>query len=86
MVHWYGSVVRGVFVGKWRCRALSVSLYAFSSWIGMWDRLVTTPIDDREGMEGGCEGTSANEENDGRECLTVESMTVNGGVAVGLRL
>ena len=29
----------------------------------MWNRLVTPPIDDREGMDGGGEGTSAKEKN-----------------------
>ena len=50
----------------------------------MWNRLVTLPIDDREGMDGGGEGTSAKEENGGREWLSAAAMTVDGGVAVGL--
>ena len=33
----------------------------------MWNRLVTPPIDDREVMEGGGEGTSAKDANGGRE-------------------
>ena len=33
----------------------------------MWNRLVTTPIDDREGIDRGGEGTRAKEENGGRE-------------------
>ena len=74
----------GVSVGRWIRRALSVSLYASSSWIGMWNRLVTPSIDDREGMDGGGEGTSDKEENGGREWLSMAAMTVDGGVAVGL--
>ena len=50
----------------------------------MWNHLVTPPIDDREGMDGWGEGTSAKEENGGRECLSVATMTVDGGVTVGL--
>ena len=50
----------------------------------MWNRLVARPIDDREGMGGGGEGTSAKEENGGREWLYVAAMTVEGGVVVGL--
>ena len=46
---------------------MSVSIYAFSSWIGLWNRLVTPLIDDREGMDVGGEGKSADEENGGRE-------------------
>ena len=45
---------------------MSVSIYAFSSRIWMWNRLVTPSIDDRGGMEGGGEGTSTKEENGGR--------------------
>ena len=48
------------------------------------NRLVTPPIDDREGMNGGGEGTSAKEENGGREWFSATDMTVGGGVAVGL--
>ena len=33
----------------------------------MWNRLFTPPIDDREGMYGGGEGTSAKEYNGGRD-------------------
>ena len=50
----------------------------------MWNRLVTPPIDDREGMDGGGEGTSAKEENEGREWFSMADITVDGGVAVGL--
>ena len=50
----------------------------------MWNRLVTLPIDDREGLGGGGEGTSAKEENGGREWFSAADMTVDGGVAVGL--
>ena len=35
-------------------------------------------------MDGGGEGTSAKEENGGREQFSVAAMTVDGGVAVGL--
>ena len=63
---------------------MSVSIYSFSSWIEMWNRLVTPPIDDREGMDGGGEGTSAKEENEGREWFSMADITVDGGVAVGL--
>ena len=63
---------------------MSVSLYAFSSWIGIWNRLVTPPIDDREGMGGGGEGTSGKEDNGGREWFYAATMTVDGGVTVGL--
>ena len=55
----------------------------FSSLIGMWNRLVTPPIDDREVMERG-EGTSAKEDNGGREWLYITAMTVDVGVTVGL--
>ena len=79
-----GSVVRGGFFGRWICRALSIGLYAFSSWIGMWNRLVTPSVDDREGMDGGGEGTSAKEDNRGREWLSAAAMTVDRGVMVGL--
>ena len=57
---------------------------AWSSQSPMWDRLFTLPINDREGMDGGGEGTSAKEENGGREWLSTASMTVDGGVAIGL--
>ena len=50
----------------------------------MWNRLVTLPIYDRGGMDGGGEGTSAKEENGGREWLSAAAMTVDGGVVVGL--
>ena len=63
---------------------MSVSIYEFYSWIGMWNRLVTPPIDEREGTEGGGEGTSDKEANGGREWLYAATMTVDGGVAVGL--
>ena len=71
-------------VGRWIRHALSVSIYVFSSWIGMWNRLVTPSIDDREGINRGGEGTSAKEENGGREWLFAEVVAVDEGVAVGL--
>ena len=49
-----------------------------------WNRFVKLPVNDREGMDGGGEGTSAKEENVGRGWLSAESMEVDGGVAVGL--
>ena len=49
-----------------------------------WNHLVTLPISDREGMDGGGKGISAKEENGGREWLSAVAMTVDGGVAVGL--
>ena len=83
---WYRSVVWNSFVSQWIRRALNVSLYEFSSWIGMWNRLFTHPIDDREVMDGWGEGTSAKEENVGREWFSATDMTVGKGVAVGLWL
>ena len=50
----------------------------------MWNSLVTLPIDDREGMDGGGEVTNAKEENGGREWFSAAAMAVDGGVAVGL--
>ena len=50
----------------------------------MCNRLVTSPIYEKEGMDGGVEGTSAKEENGGREWFSAASMTVDGGLAVGL--
>ena len=50
----------------------------------MWNRPVTPPIDDREGLDGGGEGTGAKEENGGREWLSVEAMKVDRGVEVDL--
>ena len=50
----------------------------------MWNRLVTPSINDREGMGGGGEGTSAKYENGGMEWLSAEAMTVDVGVEVGL--
>ena len=44
-----------------KCRSICIFI-----WIGMWNRLVTPPIDDREGMDGGGEVTSTKEENGGR--------------------
>ena len=79
-----GSVVCGGFSGRWVCGALSVSLYDFSSWIVMWNRLVTPLIDDREGMGVGGEGTSDEEDNGGREWFYTAAMTVDGWVAFGL--
>ena len=52
----------------------------------MWNCLVTPTIDDREGMEGGCEGTSAKKANLGRELFSVKYMKENVGVAVGFQL
>ena len=52
----------------------------------MWNLLVTPLIDDREGMDVGGEGTSAKEENGGREWFYVADMTFDGGVAVDLWL
>ena len=52
----------------------------------MWNRLVTPPIDDREGMDGGGEGTNDKEENLGRDWFSAEAMTVDGGVEVGFLL
>ena len=65
---------------------MSIGLYAFSSWIGKWNCLVAPSIDDREGMEKGGEGTSAKDANLGREWFSATAMTVDGGLAVGLRL
>ena len=48
----------------------------------MWNRLVARPIDDREGMGGGGEGTSAKEENGGRDWFYAAEMTVDGGVTL----
>ena len=50
----------------------------------MRNRLVTPTIDDKEGMEGGGESTSAKEANIRREWLYTTDMTVDTGVAVGL--
>ena len=50
----------------------------------MWNRLVTQPIDDRDGMDGEGEGTSGEEENGGREWLSAAAMTIDGGAPVGL--
>ena len=65
---------------------MSVSLYEFSSRMGKRNRLVTPSIGDRDGMEGRGEGKRANEVNGGREWLSTAAMTVDGGVAVYLRL
>ena len=43
----------------------------------MWNRLVTLSIDDREGMEGGGEGTTDKEANRGRGWLSIVDMTVD---------
>ena len=51
----------------------------------MWNRLVTPSIDDREGIEEGGKGKIYKEANRGREWLSAMDMTVDGGVAVGLR-
>ena len=50
----------------------------------MWNRLVTLPINDRGGMGGGGEGTSAKEDNGGRKWFSAADMTVDVGVLVGL--
>ena len=50
----------------------------------MWNHLVTPPIGDREGMDGGGEGTSSKDENGGREWLSAAATTVDGGLKVGL--
>ena len=63
---------------------MNVSIYDFYSWIGMWNRLVTLPIGNREGLDGGGEGPSYRDENVRSEWLSAEAMTVDGGVAVGL--
>ena len=57
---------------------------ARASQISMLNCLVTLPIDDREGMDGGGEGTSAKGYNGGREWLSTATMPVDGGVVVGL--
>ena len=63
---------------------MSVSIYAFYLWIGMCNHLVTPPINDREGMDGGGEGISSKEDNGGREWFSAEDMKVDRGVEVGL--
>ena len=50
----------------------------------MWNCLVTPPINDREGMDGGGEGTSVKEYNGVRGWFSAAAMTVDGGVTVGL--
>ena len=50
----------------------------------MCNLLVTPPINDREGMDVGCEGTSAKEENGEREWFSAAAVPVDGGVADGL--
>ena len=52
----------------------------------MWNRHVTLPINDRKGMDGGGEGTSAKEENVEREGLYVADMTVDRGCSEKLHL
>ena len=52
----------------------------------MWNRLATPSIDDREGMEGGGEGTSSKEVNGGREWLSMVSITVYERLVVSFRL
>ena len=78
------SVVHGGFIGQWIRHASSVSLYAISSWIGIWNRLVTPSINGKEVMDGGVEGGSSKEENGGRERFSAVAMTVDIGLAVGL--
>ena len=78
------SVVHGRFIGQWIRHASSVSLYAISSWIGIWNRLVTPSINGKEGMDGGDEGESSKEENGGREWFSAAAMKVDRGLAVGL--
>ena len=68
-----------VFFGQWSRRVLNVSIYVFYSRIGIRNRLVTPPINEREGMEGGGENTSAKEGNAGREWLSMVNMTGDGG-------
>ena len=51
-----------------------------------WNQLFTLTIDDREGMDGGGEGTRAQEDNGRREWLSAAAMTFDRGVAIGLRL
>ena len=63
---------------------MSVCLYAFSSWIGIWNCINTPTINYRELMGGGGYGPSAKEDNGGREWFSAAPMTVDGGVAVGL--
>ena len=50
----------------------------------MCNCLVTPPIDDREGTDGGGEGTGDKVENGGREWLSAAAIPVDRGVAVGL--
>ena len=78
------SVFHGRFIGQWIRHASSVSLYAISSWIGIWNRLVTPSINGKEGMDGGDEGESSKEENGGREWFSAAAMKVDIGLVVGL--
>ena len=73
------QLFKEVFVGQWSRRVLNVSIYVFYSRIGIRNRLVTPPINEREGMEGGGENTSAKEGNAGREWLSTVNMTGDGG-------
>ena len=57
---------------------------AWASQSPMWNRLVTPQIDEREGLDGGGEGTSTKEDNGGRECFSAAAVTVYGVLAVGL--
>ena len=50
----------------------------------MWNRLVAPYINDRDGTDGGGEGSSDNEDNGGRKWLSAADMTLEVGVAVGL--
>ena len=50
----------------------------------MWNRLVVPLINNREGIEVGGEGKSANAENVWRDWLSAADLTVDGGVAFGL--
>ena len=52
----------------------------------MWNRLVTPLINDRDGTDGGGEGTSANGENGGMKWLSAAALTVDVGAEVGLLL
>ena len=52
----------------------------------MWNRLATPLIDDREGIDGGGEVTSAKEQNLGRGWLSAAAIIVEVGVAVGFLL
>ena len=50
----------------------------------MCNRLVAPPIDDREGMDVGVDGTYDKEDNGGRDWFSAADITINIGVAVDL--